>query len=76
MAEKPNKGFIKELKKTSAQPKEKTPFAYKKPVAKVDKINSMAINSRTREHRSVKQDKTTNFAVEQTSARASHKGSK
>lgn len=76
MKDKPNRGFLKEIKKTPAQPKPKDPFTYKKPVSKIDKINSMAINSRTREFKSVKQDKTTNFAVEQKNAKASHKGSK
>lgn len=75
MAEKPNKGFLKELKKPAASTT-KDPFSYKKPIAKIEKINSMAINTRTREFKSVKQDKTTNFAVEQNNAKASHKGSK
>lgn len=76
MSEKPNKGWIKELKKTPSKPAEKKPFSYSKPVNKLDKPNSMAINSRTREFRSVKQDKTTNFAIEQNNAKASHKGNK
>lgn len=75
MRDKPNKGFLKEIKKTP-KPQAKTPFSYKKPVSKVEQINSMAVNSRTREFKSVKQDKTTNFAIEQNNAKASHKGSK
>lgn len=76
MSEKPNKGWIKELKKSSPKPESKKPFSYSKPVNKLDKPNSMAINSRTREFKSVKQDKSTNFAIEQNNAKASHKGSK
>lgn len=76
MADKPNKGWLKEIAKKPAAPKPKEPFQYKKPISKVDKINSMAINSRTREHRSVTQDKITNLVAEQNQAKASHKGQK
>lgn len=73
MKDKPNQGFTKQLtKKLKAEPK-KT-FDYKKPVAKVDKINNMAVNSRSREYRSVSPDKTTSFSGEQRVAKASHKG--
>lgn len=73
MKEKANQGFLKQLtKKAKAEPKK--PFDYKKPVSKVDKINNMAVNSRSREYKSVPQDKTTNFTGEQKVARDSHKG--
>lgn len=76
MKEKPNKGWIKELSKTPQQDIKK-PFNYNKPVSKVDNPNNMAINSRSRAYRSVKADKTTNFSVEQKSAKSSHnKGNK
>lgn len=68
-------GFLKEIKKTP-KPEPKKPFDYKRPINKVDNPNNMAINSRSRAYRSVPQDKTTNFKVEQTAAKAAHKGSK
>lgn len=76
MAEKPNKGWIKELGKKPTPAKPKDTFNYNKPVSKVDKINSMAINSRSREYKSVSQDKSTSFTIEQNKAKASHKGDK
>lgn len=75
MKDKPKQGFIKEIKKTPVIQAKKA-FDYKKPVNKVDNPNNMAINSRSRTYRSVPQDKTTSFKVEQTNAKASHKGSK
>lgn len=75
MKSRPKQGFIKEIAKTPVVPT-KVPFQYKKPINKVDNPNNMAINSRSRAQRSVPQDKTTNFKIEQTNARASHKGSK
>lgn len=68
-------GFLKEIAKTP-KPEAKKPFSYNKAINKVDNPNNMAINSRSRAYRSVPQDKTTNFKVEQTNAKASHKGSK
>lgn len=77
MKAKTNQGFLKEIKKTP-KAETKKPFDYKRPINKVDNPNNMAINSRARAYRSVPQDKTTNFKVEQTNAKASHnpKGSK
>lgn len=75
MKAKPNQGFTKEIKKT-VKTESKKPFDYKRPINKVDNPNNMAINSRARAYRSVPQDKTTNFKVEQNNAKASHKGSK
>jgi hypothetical protein len=70
-------GFLKELKSPASQGQsEKKAFDYSKPVSKVERVQNMAVNSRAREHRSVKQDTSTNFAVEQRSAKDSHKGSK
>lgn len=66
-------GFTKEIKRATAQPP-KQAFNYSKPVNKVSPVNNMAVNSRSREYRSVKDDKTTNFAVEQNLAKQSHKG--
>ncbi len=76
MKEKPNKGFIKELGKSSTKPTPKDSFTYNKPVNKLDKVNNMAVNSRSREYKSVSSDKTSNFKSEQNLAKASHKGSK
>lgn len=76
MKEKPNKGFIKELGKPPAKPSAKDSFTYNKPVTKLDKINNMAVNSRSREYKSVSADKVSNFKSEQNIAKASHKGSK
>ena len=79
MKDKPNKGWIKELAnppKAGASGSKPDPFKYQKPVNKLDKINSMAVNSRSREYKSVKQDTTTSFKSEQNLAKASHKGSK
>lgn len=70
-----NKGFLKEIKKPY-KPEKKKLFDYSKPVNKVDNPNNMAINSRARSYKSVPQDKTTNFKIEQNNAKASHKGSK
>lgn len=75
MKVKANQGFTKELKK-SVKPETKKPFDYKRPVNKVDNPNNMALNSRSRAYKSVPQDKSTNFKIEQTNAKASHKGSK
>ena len=62
MKDKPNQGFTKQLtKKMKAEPKK--PFDYKK--SNPPKINNMAVNSRSREYKSVQMDKTTNFSVEQ-----------
>lgn len=77
MKEKPNKGFIKELTRGQAKPEHGSKsFAYNKPVSKIDKVQNMAVNSRSREFKSVAQDKTTNFTSEQSSAKQSHKGNK
>ncbi len=75
MKDKPNKGFLKEIKKPASQPS-KTPFSYNKPISKVEKANALGFNNRNREFKSVKQDKTTNFAIEQNNAKASHKEGK
>ena len=75
MRTKPKQGFIKEISKAPVA-QTKKPFNYSRPVNKVDNPNNMAINSRSRAYRSVPQDKTTSFKSEQTSAKASHKGSK
>lgn len=75
-AEKPNKGFLKEIKKPAAVSEKKKPFTYSKPVVKVEHVNSMGLTSRSKNFKSAKQDKTTNFKIEQTNAKASHKGSK
>lgn len=75
MREKPKQGWLKEIKRTVKQEEKKT-FQYAKPVNKLDKPNGMAVNYRSREYKSVKADKTTNFAKEQTIAKASHKASR
>jgi len=75
MKAKPNQGFTKEIKRTP-KVEAKKPFTYSRPINKVDNPNNMAINSRARAQRSVPMDKTTNFKIEQTNAKASHKGSK
>ena len=75
MKDKANQGFLKEIsKKTSTSPKKE--FNYSKPVTKQDKINNMAINSRSREYKSAKPDKGSNFKIEQNQAKQSHKGNK
>lgn len=76
MREKPNKGWIKELAKPTKQESANKPFNYNKPVSKVTNPNNMAVNSRSRQYKSVKVDKSTSFAVEQKSAKQSHKGYK
>ena len=75
MRAKPKQGFIKEIGKTPVAQTKKA-FTYSRPINKVDNPNNMAINSRARAQRSVPMDKTTNFKIEQTNAKASHKGSK
>lgn len=73
MKDKTKLGFLKELKKpTTPQPKQA--FNYSKPVSKIDQPKAMGIIQRNREHKSVPVDKSTNFAVEQSSAKNSHKG--
>lgn len=77
MKDKPNKGWIKELSKTPTKLESvNKAFNYSKPVSKIDKIQNMAVNSRTREFKTVKQDKSTSFSKEQNLAKASHKGNK
>lgn len=73
--DKKNQGFLKEINKTPIAQVKKS-FDYKRPVNKVDNPNNMALNSRSRAYKSVPQDKSTNFKIEQTNAKASHKGSK
>lgn len=77
MKNKAKNGFTKELA-NPAKPgaSANKPFAYSKPISKVERVQNLAVNSRTREHRSVKQDKSTSFVLEQKSAKESHKGSK
>ena len=67
--DKPNQGWTKELRKTP-KAETKKPFNYKKPVNRLDKPNDMGLNSRSRSFKTVPQDKTTNFAVEQNQAKA------
>lgn len=74
MKDKANKGWIKELASKPKATETKKPYTYSKPVVQPPKPNSMAFNHRAKEHKSVKQDKTTNFAVEQSSALKTHKG--
>jgi hypothetical protein len=69
-------GFIKQLSSKATPATPNKTFTYNKPISKIDKIQNMAVNSRTREHRSSKQDSSTNFAIEQKNAKQSHKGSK
>jgi hypothetical protein len=71
MKDKANSGFIKQLASKATQSTPKKTFDYKKPVNKLDKPVNMAVNSRSREYKSVKPDKTSNLKTEQTSARAS-----
>jgi len=70
--EKPKQGWLKEITRPVKQ-QDKKPFGYNKPVNKLDKPDGMAVNYRSREYKSVKQDKTTSFSKEQNIAKASHK---
>lgn len=74
MKNKANQGFMKQVTKSPTPQPPKQPFNYSKPVTKVSPVQNMAVNSRNREFKSVKEDKSTNFAVEQNGAKQSHKG--
>lgn len=74
MKEKPKQGFIKEISKRASPQSLKQAFEYSKSVNKVAPIQNMAFDSRNREFKSVKENKLTNFSVEQTNAKQSHKG--
>lgn len=74
MNKKANKGWIKELDSKAPESGPKQTFAYKAPIVPTPKTTSLGFNHRTKEHKSVKADKSTNFSIEQAKALASHKG--
>lgn len=67
----PNKGWIKELKGSPRPAGKKSQFNYSNPVVTPTKVNSMALNSRLREHKTAASNPAVNIVSEQNQARKS-----